>query len=99
MNISVDENFLFRETQRGIVCRSKSRLLGPIGRLLQKSLYFPAEELGHHYVLLEIFWISPIPANAKQERQARMWTHERLDRFAWFDRDAYQHGCREHRTG
>lgn len=54
-----------------------------------------AEELGHHYTSVGNILDISDPANAKQERQARMWTYERLIGLRGLI-DAYQHGCREY---
>ena len=81
-NISVDENFPFHGNLKGLYVDQNIALSDQLETSAEKACIL-AEELGHHYTSVGNILDISDPANAKQERQARMWTY---DRSAWFDR-------------
>ncbi len=93
-NISVDENFPFHGNLKGLYVDQNIALSDQLETSAEKACIL-AEELGHHYTSVGNILDISDPANAKQERQARMWTYERLIGLRGLI-DAYQHGCREY---
>ena len=76
-NISVDENFPFHGNLKGLYVDQNIALSDQLETSAEKACIL-AEELGHHYTSVGNILDISDPANAKQERQARMWTYERL---------------------
>ena len=93
-NISVDENFPFHGNLKGLYVDQNIALSDQLETSAEKACIL-AEELGHHYTSVGNILDISDPANAKQGRQARMWTYERLIGLRGLI-DAYQHGCREY---
>ena len=93
-NISVDENFPFHGNLKGLYVDQNIALSNQLETSAEKACIL-AEELGHHYTSVGNILDISDPANAKQERQARMWTYERLIGLRGLI-DAYQHGSREY---
>lgn len=52
-----------------------------------------AEELGHYYTSVGNILDMTVPANRKQERQARLWAYNKLIGLTGLIR-AYEHGCK-----
>lgn len=52
-----------------------------------------AEELGHYYTTVGNILDMSVPANRKQERQARLWAYNKLIGLTGLIR-AYEHGCK-----
>lgn len=53
-----------------------------------------AEELGHYYTTVGNILAMNVPANRKQERQARLWGYNRVIGLLGLIR-AYEHGCKD----
>lgn len=53
-----------------------------------------AEELGHYYTTVGDILDMNVPANRKQERQARLWGYNRVIGLFGLIR-AYEHGCKD----
>ena len=70
-NISVDENFPFHGNLKGLYVDQNIALSDQLETSAEKACIL-AEELGHHYTSVGNILDISDPANAKQERQARM---------------------------
>lgn len=92
--ISVDEDYPFKGNLKGLYVDYNIALSDKLHTTAEKASIL-AEELGHHHSSVGNILDLSDSSNARQEHQARMWSHDRLIGLQGLI-DAYVHGCQSY---
>ena len=90
--VSVDEDFPFIGNTSGLYIDGNIALSAKLDTSIEKACVL-AEELGHYHTSVGNILDMTASANRKQERQARLWSYNKLIGLTGLIR-AYKHGCK-----
>lgn len=90
--VSVDENFIFKSTIKGLYIDGNIALASSLDTTAEKACIL-AEELGHHYTSSGVILDQSSVSNRKQEQVARLWAYDRLIGLQGIV-SGYKAGCR-----